>query len=152
MEQETTYRERLLPSWWVWLAAFTLVGMVGIAYGAALGRGIGAVVGVLGLALACWLLWITSPVVALEGHDLAVAGARLPVSSIAGTRTVDRAGVAELRGPGSDARIFVALRPWSARDAVLVTLDDDLDPHPAWLVSSRHPVRLQDALAATMDH
>jgi hypothetical protein len=47
--------------------------------------------------------------------------------------------------------MFVALRPWSAPAGVLVRLDDPEDPHPAWLFTSRHPVRLAAAITATMD-
>jgi hypothetical protein len=55
-----------------------------------------------------------------------------------------------MRGPSSDARLFVALRPWSASSGVLLELNDPLDPHPAWLFSSRHPARVVAAVTATM--
>ncbi len=35
------FRERLLPRWWAWLLAYSFVGMIAIAYGAALGATIG---------------------------------------------------------------------------------------------------------------
>ena len=140
------YRERLLPQWWAWLVAAAPIGMLAIAYGAALGIGPGLAVGVGGLAVGGWLLWISSPVVSVDLHGFTAAGAHLPSASIADVQVVDRAQIRTLRGPGSDARIFVVLRPWSAHAAVLVNLDDADDPHPAWLVSSRHPVRLQESL------
>lgn len=144
------YRERLLPTWWAWLLVLGLVLMLTIAYGAALGATAGWLVaaGTGGLAVA--LLVLTAPVVAVDAAGLHVQGAVLPLASIADCRAVSREEIARLRGPGGDARLFVALRPWSAPGGVLVTLDDPEDPHPAWLFTTRHPARVVDALAATM--
>jgi hypothetical protein len=63
----------------------------------------------------------------------------------------DREGIARRRGPDADARLFVELRPWAGREAVLICIADPTDPHPAWLVTTRHPDRLQAVIAATMD-
>ncbi len=142
------YRERLLPNWWVWLVVAIPVAMLAIAYGSALGTRAGLIVGGVGLALAIWLLWISAPVTSVTAEALQVASARLPITSIGDVSVVDRAGITTLRGPGGDARLFVELRPWSARDAVLINLDDADDPHPAWLISTRHPMRLQKSLNA----
>ena len=142
------YRERLLPHWWVWLVVAIPVAMLAIAYGSALGTRAGLIVGGIGLALSVWLLWISAPVTVVTAEALQVASARLPISSIGDVSVVDRAGITSLRGPGGDARLFVELRPWSARNAVLINLDDADDPHPAWLISTRHPVRLQESLNA----
>ncbi len=152
MTLPSTYRERLLPKWWAWLVAFSLVLMIAVAYGAALEPLIGLAVGIVGGAVAAWLLWISAPVIEVSDGQLRVAGACLPCTSIAEVTEIDAAGIAELRGPGSDARLFVSLRPWSTSSGVLVRLDDPDDPHPAWLFSSRDPGRVHSALAATMDH
>lgn len=144
------YRERLLPHWWVWLVVLAVVEMLAVAYGAALGVGVG-IAAAIGLAvITLWLLWMTSPRVVVTASALSAGGARLPLSSIRDARDVDEGELARLRGPDGDARMFVVLRPWSARRGVLVRLDDAADPHPAWLLSSRHPTRLVAALAATM--
>jgi hypothetical protein len=144
------YRERLLPTWWAWLMVLGLVLMLSVAYGAALGATAGWLVaaGTGGLAVA--LLVLTAPVVAIDATGLEVQGAVLPLASIATYEEVSREDISRLRGPGGDARLFVALRPWSAPGGVLITLDDPDDPHPAWLFTSRHPGRVVDALAATM--
>ena len=144
-----SYSERLLPHWWVWLLAGALVAMLAIAYGAALGAGTGWTVGLAGGVVAGWLLWISSPIIAVDDRDLRAGGARLPRTSIARVDVLDPGALAEtMRG---DARIFTAVRPWSARGALLVVLDDPADPHPAWVLSTRHPDRLASALAAAGD-
>lgn len=150
MPTAAEYRERLLPTWWAWLLVLALVAMIAIAYGAALGATAGWLVAAGTALLAVGLLWLTAPEVAVTPEGLRVDDALLPLASVAGWEEVDRDEIARLRGPGSDARLFVALRPWSASGGVLVRLDDPEDPHPAWLFSSRHPARVTAALAATM--
>ncbi|MDP1876068.1 MAG: DUF3093 domain-containing protein [Actinomycetota bacterium] len=144
------YRERLLPRWWAWLVSGAMVAMLAIAYGGALGLAAGVAVGTLGGALVGWLLWITSPEVAVDAAGLHAAGAVLPPWALGPATVLDRAGVARQRGPGSDARLYVVLRPWSAARGVLVEVRDPQDPHPAWLVSSRRPELL--AAAVTVSH
>ena len=151
MSDAPTYSERLVPRWWAWLLAMGLVAMLSIAYGAALGAAAGWGVALITGSLVLVLLLVTAPRVRVEPDALVVDGARLPVTSIGDVATVTGPQIAALRGPGADARTFVALRPWSARDGVLVRLDDPDDPHPAWLFSSRHPGRVAAALAATME-
>ena len=145
------YRERLLPKWWAWLLTASFVAMIAIAYGAALGARTGWIVAIIGGAVALALVFTTVPRIDVEPDSLHVSGAVLPATSIAAVRAVDGAEMRALQGPGADARTFVALRPWAASGGVLVTLDDPEDPHPAWLISSRHPDRLAAAVAATMD-
>lgn len=144
------FRERLLPRWWAWLLAYSFIGMISVAYGAALGATLGWLIAAGGLALATGLLVITAPTIVISGTGLTVDGATLPLTSIGEVEAVTGARIRELRGPGSDGRLFVSLRPWSGNDGVLVTLDDADDPHPAWLFTSRHPARVVDTLAATM--
>jgi Protein of unknown function (DUF3093) len=144
------FRERLLPRWWAWLLAYSFIGMVAVAYGAALGATVGWLIGAGGLVLATALLVITAPTIVISDSSLSVGGADLPLASIGEVEAVTGERIRELRGPGADGRLFVSLRPWSGTDGVLVRLDDAEDPHPAWLFTSRHPARVVDALAATM--
>jgi hypothetical protein len=144
------YRERLVPRWWAWLLAYALVAMIALAYGAALGSTTGWLVAVGAGALATALLLLTAPVIDVGTGHLRVGGAILPLTSVASAEAVTGDRIRELRGPGSDGRLFVSLRPWSSNDGVLVVLDDPEDPHPAWLFSSRHPARVVEALTATI--
>lgn len=150
MRTDAVYRERLLPRWWAWLLAAGLATMLSVAYGAALGGVAGWLVAAGTGALIVVLLLATAPRVEVHATCLAVDDAQLPLDSIGSVEVVSADRIRELRGPGGDARLFVALRPWSAADGVLVVLADDDDPHPAWLFSSRHPARLAQALTATM--
>lgn len=150
MPGDVDYRERLWPRWWACVLVAALVAMLAVAYGAAFGAAAGWLVAAVGLGLAVLVLFVTAPRVEVSAAGLAVDHALLPSEAIAAVEVVRADDISRLRGPGADARVFVALRPWSCRDGVLVTLGDADDPHPAWLFSSRHPTRVADALAATM--
>lgn len=148
---EPRHRERLLPRWWVWVLLLGVATMLGSAYGAALGAGAGWLVTAGCTLLLGSLVWITAPTVRVDSSGLHAARAVLPPECIGDVEAVSAERIRELRGPGADGRIFVTLRPWAARGGVLVSVADPHDPHPAWLLSSRHPQRLASALTATMD-
>lgn len=132
------------------MIAAALVAMLAVAYGAALGALAGWALGlVLGVLSAVVLIW-TSPIVEVDASAIRCGPAMLPRAAIAGVEVVDGPQLRILRGPGGDGRIYSAVRTWSAPRAVLVTLDDPQDPHPAWLISSRNPDALAAALTATM--
>ncbi len=146
------YRERLLPGWWVWLVGLGLVTMVAVAYGAALGATVGWLVALGGVVVGGALIWSSAPVVGVTTEGVRAAGALLPHEAVGGFRVVGPDEIAALCGSHADARIFAVLRPSSAPGGLLIDVDDDDDPHPAWLLTSRHPERLAAVLTATMDH
>jgi hypothetical protein len=147
---EPEYRERALPYWWAWLLPLGVVLMLAVAYGAALGPAAGYVIAAAGTALVAVVMWTSSPVMIVSRDGLTVGRATLPLDCIGEVEPLTKADIVRLRGPGADARLFTAVRTWSAREGLLVHVNDPDDPHPAWLISTRNPVRAIDALAATM--
>ncbi|QJW36938.1 DUF3093 domain-containing protein [Cellulosimicrobium protaetiae] len=139
-----SYRERLLPGVGGWAATLGFAAVLGIAlwpasHAIAIGVGVlAAVAGVVGL-------WWTSPVVAVVDGELCAGRAHVPTSLLGQITTLDAETMRVQLGPRLDARAFVCLRAW-ARTGVHVTLEDPLDPTPYWLVSTRHPQRLADAI------
>ncbi len=150
MRADVTYRERLWPRWWAWLLALLLPAMLAVAYGFALGAAVGWVVGALAATVVLAAVAVSAPRVEVSADGLRVGRALLPPAAVGAIEAVDARRIAALRGPGADARTFTALRPWTCRDGVLVTIADPLDPHPAWLVSSRHPDQVTAAVTATI--
>jgi hypothetical protein len=147
---EPAYRERALPYWWAWLLPLGFVLMIAVAYGAALGALAGYVIAGAGAVLVAIMMWVTSPLLTISEDGLTVGRATLPLDCIGEVESLTKADITRLRGPGADARMFTAVRTWSARDGILVHVDDPADPHPAWLVSTRQPGRAIAAIAATM--
>ncbi|WP_239073082.1 DUF3093 domain-containing protein [Sediminihabitans luteus] len=138
--------ERLVPGPGAVAAAFglglfvvlaTLPLGVGISLGLAVAATVGALV----------LLWLTSPVVSVDDAELRAGSARIPLAALGEARAVDRDGLRHELGRGLDARAYVCHRPW-ARAAVRVPIVDPADPTPYWLVSTRRPDALADAIDA----
>jgi hypothetical protein len=71
--------------------------------------------------------------------------ARIAGEFLGDAEPLDAAETRRVAGPGADARAYLLLRPYLKR-AVRVTVRDDRDPTPYWLVSSRDPEHLATAI------
>ncbi len=101
------------------------------------------------LALAT-MAWLGRIRVAVTDGELQVDDARLPARFVADAVALDADGRREVLGVAADPLAFVVQRPWIS-GAVQVVLDDPDDPTPFWVVSSRRPVELAEALLAARD-
>jgi len=95
-----------------------------------------------------WLSRLRVGVVVPRGGtpELSVGLAHLPVDVIARAATVPASAKSAALGRQLDPAAYVQHRAW-IRQMVLIVLDDPDDPTPYWLVSTRRPERLLEALA-----
>jgi hypothetical protein len=144
----TTYNERLTApfSWWLGAVVFAAVWgwilLVVTNWPIAIG---------VTLVVAALTLTVVSRYGALlisVGDDgLRVGQAHLVRAHIGTVEPLNRADYRTRMGTGADARGYLVTRPYLDR-GVLVGVDDDRDPTPYWLLSSRRP----EALAAALGH
>ena len=141
---EATYRERLWPSVGVWLV-IPLIGAGATLAVLPVSEPAAAVAAAAVMALLVVWAVRSSPVVTVAAGHLVAGRARIPVDLL-GPVTCWRGDDARWqRGPLLDARAYLLLRGWV--DPVLrVELCDPQDPTPYWLVSTRSPERLDEAL------
>lgn len=141
------HRERLhVPlAWWLLALGFALTLVIAVT--AYTNLWLGAGVALVSLAVIGGMLgtWGHVPVVADETGLLA-GRARVEWPWVASVEPLDAKGVRAAMGPGAQATAYVLLRAYTG-GAVKVVLDDPADPHPYWLVSTRHP-RTVAAIAA----
>lgn len=139
------YSERLTPPLAWWLVA--LVGALALwpVLGVAIGWWWGLAAAVVVFAVIGAVLLAGSIMITVDGSGLKVGRAWVEHRFIAGCRPLDAEQTRARRGPGADARAFLVLKPY-LRDTVEVELADPADRVPYWLISSRHPERLADAL------
>jgi hypothetical protein len=140
-----SYRERLYPPIAVFILVIGLGSIVGVAYGAAYGSGLGWLTGILLCLVGIGALLATSTPIHVDDHVVRAGRARLPLTAITDTQTLDADAMRHARRHG-DPRDYVVLRAWSSRRGVAIDLADPRDPHPRWIVSSRHPERLAAAI------
>lgn len=143
-----TYRERLVPSWWAWVVMIGLVTMVAVAYGAAIDAGVGWVIGGAGVVLLGLSMIVTAPVIRVDDRVVRAGRARLPLPVVGHVEALDSQAAGRARTSGADPRDYLVLRTWASARAVRITVCDPQDPHPSWLVSTRRPQHLADAIRA----
>ncbi|MGC5029713.1 DUF3093 domain-containing protein [Micromonospora sp. DT229] len=145
------YAERLSLPWWLWLAGLAATGLLAVELwmGATGVRAWLPFVVLLPAAVAA-LTWLGRIRIAVTDGEFRVDDARLPAQFVAEVIALDADGRREVLGVGADPLAFVVQRPWIS-SAVQVVLDDPNDPTPFWVVSTRHPVALAEALLDARD-
>lgn len=140
----TIYRERLWASPWVFLATALVIPAALLVF-LPINQTAGVITATVLYAGCVVLLVLGSPVVEVTTEYFLAGRARLPIKH-AGAVTSYRLDEATLeRGQRLDARAWLLLRGWVS-PVVKVELDDPHDPTPYWLVSTRHPERVMEAI------
>lgn len=145
-QPRATYTERLWPGvlGWLFVLGFAAFGFIALRPVSVAAASVGAaVLGLAGVAVAA----ATATRVQVRDGELRVGQAHIPATLLGEAQVLDRAGVRAALGPGSDARVFACVRAW-VPGAVLMAVLDPSDPTPAWLVSTRRPRALVDAVRA----
>jgi hypothetical protein len=143
-----THHERLsVPLRW-WVQGTMLLAMFWIAFVVSMpAPAAWTATAVLALAMAALFVGYGAPKVVVEDGWLRAGRARISGEFLGGAEPLDPAATRRVAGPEADARAYLLLRPYLKR-AVRVTVRDDRDPAPYWLVSTRHPEQLASAVAA----
>jgi len=138
------FRERLTVPviWWVLAALFGI--SVLLAVGAYLGPIWGIGTSVATVLVAASIFASASVVISVDAHEIRVGRASIEHVYIADCRSLDAEQTSRRAGVEADARAHLVLRPY-VKTAVEITLNDQDDPIPYWLVSSRRPQQLAAA-------
>lgn len=142
------YRERLVVPvlWWLLLAG--LAGSAWLVYHQVYGPSVSLpVLGGVFVLGALALLAYGRLLVAVDGDGVTVGRARLPLTALGPAEALTGDAARTARGPGLDPRAYVAIRGY-VPGVVRIGVDDDADPTPYWLVSTRRPERLVAVLEA----
>lgn len=147
------YHERLgVPLRW-WAQGTMLVASLWLAVVVAVPGPTAWIVTGLALGLmALGLFWYGDARVVVADGWFRAGPARIEAHHLGPVAALDAEQTRLAAGREADARAYLLLRPY-VRTAVKVAVADPADPTPYWLVSSRHPEALADALTAvTRDH
>lgn len=140
----TIYRERLWASPWLFLATALVIPAALLVF-LPINTTAGVITAIVLYAGCVLMLILGSPVVEVTAEHFFAGRARLPIE-LAGLATPYRLDQATLeRGQRLDARAWLLLRGW-VTPVVKVELNDPHDPTPYWLVSTRHPEKIVEAL------
>lgn len=143
-------RERLTapPAWWV--AALIFGGICGWIMVVAANPTWGLVTTIVATAAAGGLVWTYGALTVRAGADgLHVGDAFLPMNAVGEVVALDRVALRANLGPDADARAWLRTRPY-IDTGVRVTVDDQSDPTPYWLISARRPEAIVAALGRSV--
>ncbi|MFC0675164.1 DUF3093 domain-containing protein [Brachybacterium hainanense] len=138
------FRERLSPSVGTWIVLVAFGSILGVIL-VPLSTTLAAVVAGLGIAAMIVFGVAWSPVLEVTREHLTAGRAQVPVALLEEPVAVEGEQWQELMGVGFEPLAFHCTRGW-IRTGVRVPLDDDDDPTPAWVMSSRRPQDLVLAL------
>ncbi|HUG51280.1 MAG TPA: DUF3093 domain-containing protein [Terrimesophilobacter sp.] len=141
---ETLYRERLWASVWFFLAT-ALVIPASLLVFFPISAGVGIAVAILLYAGCVALLIVNSAVLLVTTETFHAGRARLPIQFVGAVTAYREPDATVQRGAQLDARAWPLIRGWVS-PVVRVTVTDPQDPTPYWLVSTRHPEKLVQAL------
>lgn len=141
------YEERLrVPgSWWVVGMFFALTFVTAVGFYA--GPMVAVVAGVLTAAgVAAALLWYGNVRVQVDAAGLHAGRAVLEWPYAGEVSVHDRAATRSRLGAGADHAAWLLVRGF-VPGSVEVAINDPADPHPYWLVSTRNPEGIAQAIA-----
>ncbi len=142
------YVERLrVPLWW-WLIALLAVVTAAVAILAYVPPVPGfTVLGLFALAVGLVVFSYGHTAIRVADGSLRVGRNAVEGEWIAGAETLDRAASAHALSAGADTSDLLLTRPYIA-ELVRIGIADAADPHAHWLVSSRNPDELSEAVRA----
>jgi len=136
----TGYHEKLYPAPWL-IAALGLFAPASVLIFFPLSLWVGAAVGLILWGGSVGILWIFAPRLVVDSSGVRAGRAHIEHRFVSSMEAFDKDEATRQRGPELDARAWLVLRPW-VNPVVKITISDDQDPTPYWLVSTRHPEKL----------
>jgi hypothetical protein len=142
------YRETLRTPWWWYVVSVGVACLLAAEFH------------ISGLRLTDWIpfgtlvplsillvWWMGRSRLSVTDGELRIRDAHLPLQYVSGAIALDGPTLRRVVGREGDPAAYVSIRPWIG-PGVQVWIDDEDDPTPYWVVSSRHPDRVVTAIRA----
>jgi hypothetical protein len=141
-----TFRERLVPGPWLFIALLLIVPSVMLAV-TPLSPPLALPAAIAMYVIVAGSLLLMAPVVSVENGQLTAGRARIPAALLGTIEVLDSDALRAAIGPGTDARSHLVVRGYIHRGVRVEVVDPD-DPAPYWIITSRRPKALQAAIEA----
>ena len=124
----TSYSERLWPTPWLFVATLLILPAVALAL-TPINVTVAIISAILAYLIVGAIMLLSAPKVAIVDGVFTAGPARIPVTI----------------GPGCDARAHLLIRGW-IHSGIRVEITDPADPAPYWVLTTRRPAELADAI------
>lgn len=141
------YSERLLPGPGLFTALLLLIPGVTLVL-TPINGAIALPTGIVVYLLIAVALVLMSPAVRVADGLLTAGRARIPVSELGEIELLGSEAMRAAIGTQLDARSYTLVRGWIHRGVRIANVDPE-DPAPFWIITTRHPQRLADAIDAS---
>ena len=141
------YTERLWPSLTLVFVGMLLLPAFYLMF-APISQNLAVLFAIAGYGLYVLFLMATSPRVMIDATTLTAGRARIPLSALGAASVRTPSQTKSLLSTESDARAYLVIRSWIPK-SVQVEVSDTTDATPYWLISSRKPSELVNALNAS---
>lgn len=144
-ESRTHFQERLWPAPTLFVALLMILPAVTLAVTPVnVDLAIPIAVGVYVAVNATLILG--APKITVTGTELAAGSAKIPLKFLGTIETLDAEALRAAIGPGLDARAYLLIRGYIHRGVKVQNIDPK-DPAPYWVLTSRKPAELAQAIA-----
>ena len=141
----TIYRERLWPAPWLFIST-ALVIPASLLVFLPINTTAGIVVAIVLYLGIVTILLLSTPAISVTDSEFVAGKARVPLSVVGEVTGWSHDDARLERGQRLDARAYLLIRGW-IDPVVRIQLVDEHDPTPYWLVSSRRPADVIDAIS-----
>jgi hypothetical protein len=145
MSQKVVFKEVIRPPFWliafIYFMLFSLVLAIWAAFDNAIAINAFAIALVLGLVA---IYMATSTIVVTES-ELRIKKAHIPLKYLGEVSLVNKKEFSFARTRGADPAAFFATTFWIS-EGIKVAINDDRDPTPYWLISTKRAQKLKAAL------
>lgn len=138
------YHERLWPAATLFLVLLLIIPAVTLMLWP-VNAPIALPTGIVLYALIAGGLALSSPVVEVSGDRLTAGRATIPVSALGEVELLGQHRLRSAIGPQLDARSYLVVRGWIHQGVKIENIDEH-DPAPHWIITTRHPKQLAQAL------
>lgn len=143
------FRERLTPSPWLLIVLLLLIPAVMLTV-TPVNAELAVPIAITVYVLIAGSLVLMSPVIEVANGQLSAGSAKAPIAVVGDIEQLNDAALRDLIGPGADARAFLVVRGYIHR-GVRIDIVDEADPTPYWVLTTRKPKELAEALSAARD-
>jgi hypothetical protein len=139
------FREVIAPPVWLLAFLYFLFSSISISLWAALGNTPALWSQIISTLLLIYIAIRSRMIIEVDENELRINKAHIELKYLGAATTLDIDQMRNARGRDADPLAFLAIRFWSPR-GVLVKVKDSRDSTPYWLISSKRPDELVQAI------